>query len=108
LTSRPPVRPLARRRFDALAGYTRQPIVIQLTQEIDWLATPDERVLGVVTWGRIDHDFGWVALGRDERLRFRAIAANASLQSADAARTALVAAMEEWTAGQDNTFQKAT
>ena len=61
--------PLTKRRFDGLAGYTRHPRVLLLVQEIDWLSTPDERVLGVVTFDRQDHDFGWVALGRDERLR---------------------------------------
>lgn len=70
---------ISEQRFAALAGYTRRPDLITTQQEAAWFATRDERLLGVVTWDRIDHDFGWVLLGRDRRLRFRAIAADASL-----------------------------
>lgn len=100
------IKNLDRRRFEALAGYTRQPAIVLVTQEIDWLATEDERVLGVLTWDRIDHDFGWVALGRDERLRFRAVAVNASLSSADEARTALRQRIRDLAAGPDEAFHQ--
>ena len=44
---------------------------------------------------RIDHDFGWVILGRDERRRFRAIDVNTSLPSSEAARQQLFERMNE-------------
>ena len=98
--------PLAKRRFDALAGYTRQPFILLFTEEIEWHATSDERLLGVLTRDRIDHDFGWVALGRDEQLRFRAVAVNASLPSADAAREQLLERMDELAAEPNTEFHQ--
>jgi hypothetical protein len=64
---------LSKQRFDCLAGYARHPRLITIIEEAAWIATDDERVLGLVTGDRIDDDFGWVALGRDERLRYRAV-----------------------------------
>lgn len=85
-TSKTSIKSLDKRRFEALVGYTRSPTIVLLVQEIEWIATEDERLLGVVTWDRMDHDFGWVVLGRDERLRFRAVDVNSSLRSADQAK----------------------
>ena len=98
--------PLLKSRFDALAGYTRQPYIVLLTEEIEWHATLDERVLGVVTRDRIDHDFGWIALGRDEQFRFRAVAVNASLPSADAAREQLLECMRGLAVKPDSAFHQ--
>ena len=97
---------LTKPRFDALAGYTRQPFILLLTEEVEWHATSDERVLGVVTRDRIDHDFGWVALGRDERLRFRAVAVNASLPRQDAARQQLFQRMRGLATEPDTKFHQ--
>ncbi len=82
------------RRFEALAGYIRVPIILQLVQEAAWFATSDERLLGVLVWDRTDHDFGWVVLGRDRRLRYRAVAQDASLPTFEDAREALAGAMD--------------
>jgi hypothetical protein len=46
---------LGKKRLAALAGYTRLPNIVMLVQEFDWLATEDERLLGVLTWDRTDH-----------------------------------------------------
>jgi hypothetical protein len=56
-------------------------------------------LLGVLVLDRIDHDYGYVVLGRDQRDRFRAIEAACSYLSIDKARTALGAAMREIIAG---------
>jgi hypothetical protein len=63
-------------------------------------------VLGLVVWDRVDQDFGWVMLGRDERLRFRAVAVQASLPSADSARNALSAKMIEAATQADTAFHQ--
>ncbi|WP_297494696.1 hypothetical protein [Acidocella sp.] len=102
----PQICSLSKRRFDALAGYTRQPFILLFTEEIEWHATTDERVLGIVTQDRIDDDFGWVALGRDKQLRFRAVAVNASLPSAAAARDQLLGRMRELALGPDSEFDQ--
>lgn len=96
--------PLSKRRFDALAGYTRQPFITQIVVELAWLATADERVLGVVTHDQIDDDFGWVALARDERLRYRAVGVDCSLADAGVAKAALSAAMDEFAASTASTI----
>jgi hypothetical protein len=100
------IEPLDERRYLALAGYTRQPWILQLVQEFAWFATPSERVLGLLTWDRQDYDFGWVALARDERLRFRAVGMDASLPSAAAAQAALAAAMERLELEPDDAFHQ--
>ena len=89
------LKPLSRRRFEALAGYTRKPEIVIFIEEIEWYATADERLIGMVVHDRIDHDFGWVILGRDERLRFRAIDVSSSLPNVDDARRQLIDAVNE-------------
>jgi len=82
-----------RKRFDALAGYTRLPPIVLIIQEAGWFSTDDERLLGLVTWDRIDYDYGWIVLGRDQRGRFRAIDQDISKPSFGEARTGLEAAI---------------
>ena len=53
----------------------------------------DERIIGMLTLDKIDHDFGWVTLGRDERQRFRAIDVNVSFPTKDVSRTELFSKM---------------
>lgn len=93
------VLPLTPIRFNALAGYTREPRLIRIVQELEWWTTDDERVIGVLVQDRYDHDFGWIALGRDERLQFRAVEVESSLPSIDIARSALTKAMASLQAG---------
>lgn len=61
---------LDKRRFDALAGYARQPEIALIMDELTWFADRDERALGMVVSDRIDDDFGWVALYQARRLNF--------------------------------------
>jgi len=86
---------LDRRRFNALAGYARQPGITLLIEELDWFADPEERVLGLLSRDRIDDDYGWVVFGRDAVARFRAIKVNASYPPVDEAYKALMSAMRE-------------
>lgn len=95
------VQEIEERRFNALAGYTRDPRLVRIVQEFAWFEADDGRVLGVLTWDRFDRDFAWIALGRDERAQFRMIDVDSSLSSADEAREGLFAAMERWQAGPD-------
>jgi hypothetical protein len=97
---------LSRRRFDALAGYTRKPEIVLFIEEIEWHATPDERLIGMISHDRIDHDFGWVILGRDERLRYRAIDLNTSLPSAQTAREQFFLRMAEHQIEPDDAYHQ--
>lgn len=89
------IKPLSRRRFDALAGYARHPRMVFILEELEWFATQGDRLVGLIGRDRYDNDFSWVLLGRDERLRFRAVAVNASLPTVDAARQQLMNRMWE-------------
>jgi hypothetical protein len=51
------IKPLARRRFDALAGYTRKPELVLFAEEIEWYASHDERLIGMLLRDRTDNDF---------------------------------------------------
>lgn len=95
---------ISKRRFDALAGYIRDPRLLMTWQEFEWLATPDERILGVLSWDREDHDFAWSALARDEIKKYRWIDGHAPFPSADAARDACVQALERYSSASDEVF----
>ena len=58
-------------RFDALAGYSRDPIARIAADEIAWFEEGAESVLGPLIQDRLDGDFGGIVLGRDEKGRFR-------------------------------------
>lgn len=97
---------LTRLRYDCLAGYSRSPILNLLVEEVRWVATDDERVLGLVARHREDNDFGWAALGRDERLRYRAVDARAGLPTLEAANASLEAALERLADAPDEEFHQ--
>lgn len=86
---------LDKRRFNTLAGYARHPTIALITKELVWFADRQERVLGLLSWDRIDDEYGWVVFGRDAVERFRAIRGNFSYPTEDDAYAALMAAMRE-------------
>lgn len=95
---------ISKQRFDALAGYIRRPELVLAVQEFEWMATPDERVLGVLTWDRNDNDFAWSALAPDELKKYRWVEGRVSFPSADAAREACTAALERLSNAPDEEF----
>jgi hypothetical protein len=76
---------ISKARFDALA-FSRRPTTKFFVDEKEWYADQDENVLGVVTWDKLDHDWGYVVLGRDERSLFCAIEVDVSLPDLEMAR----------------------
>ena len=99
-------RPISKLRFEALAGYIRDPNTVLIFDELEWYATADERVIGILVRDRIDDDFGCIVLGRDERLRFRAIDVDASLTTQGAARAKLFAKIKQQHALDDEEFHQ--
>jgi ribosomal protein L30 len=95
---------LSFRRFNALGGYARNPATVTYLEEAEWYATADERVLGMVVRDLEDDDWGWIILGRDERLRFRAIDVMSSLPSIVRARADLMEKMEFHEGEPDEAF----
>jgi hypothetical protein len=100
------MRELEERRFLALAGYTREPIYLAAVQEYAWLASSDERVLGVLTWDRSDYDFGWIALAKDGRGKYRAVDCAVERPTTEAARAELIDTMERLVAQPDQSFHQ--
>jgi ribosomal protein L30 len=98
---------LSLRRFNALAGYIRNPATILIFEELGWYASSDERVIGMLVRDHADDDYGWIILGRDERLRFRAIDVNSSLEDIETARRELIARLKEWHAKSDEAYHSA-
>lgn len=98
------IKPLTRRRSDALAGYARKPALVIVAEEKEWYASGDERLIGVLLRDRTDGDFVLAILAHDERKRFRAINVNVSLPRLDIARIELFAHMQEQYAKPDAAF----
>ena len=70
-----------------------------LHDELEWYATDDNKILGVVILDLIDNDFSWVIMTQNEQgPGFTAVDVEASLPSQYIARTKLHLAMEnkEW------------
>jgi ribosomal protein L30 len=100
----PEVKQLSQRRFNAFAGYARNPNIVLIIQELEWYATISERILGMVTFDRIDSDFGWVVFGKDEHFKFRAIDVGISLPTIEKSRDDLLAKLVEYQGRPDEEF----
>jgi len=74
------VRPLSKSRFEALL-YRRSPFVAFVFEELERWSNADETVIATLGRDRIDHDYSWAILGRDETGVFRAFDLNASMPS---------------------------
>lgn len=74
---------ISKQRFDCLAGYARDPRTVLIFEEQGGFCSEDEQVLAIVVRDRIDDDYAWIALGRDERLRYRAVDVRHSLPTFD-------------------------
>jgi hypothetical protein len=100
------VRPIPRLRFDALAGYIRQPSSALVAEELAWYAHADGRVLGLLLLDRTDQDFGGIVLGRDARRRFRCIDVIGFLDDETIVRRELLERLEQWSRRSDADFHQ--
>src|SRR5579883_568133 len=67
------MRRISKLRFDSLAGYSRSPTMPLVAEELDWFEEAGEKVLGVLVRDLPDNDYACYVLGRDAKLRFRAV-----------------------------------
>ncbi|MEE1657612.1 hypothetical protein VB618_15505 [Microvirga sp. CF3062] len=67
------MRPLSKARFDALAGYARQPLSFVMAQEVGWFEHGNERVLATLIRDNEDGDYASIIMGRDRKGRFRGV-----------------------------------
>jgi hypothetical protein len=91
-------------RFNALAGYCRDPRARYTSEELAWFEHGGERVLGIVICDRTDRDFAGVVLGRDRRGRFRAVALTPFEQSRRRAEAQLRREMERLSLAPDKEY----
>ncbi|WP_198343906.1 hypothetical protein [Burkholderia ubonensis] len=78
------VKALTRERYNAFVAWTRSPIATVVGEELEFLSTLDEHVIGVLIFDRTDRDYGYVSLGRDEKGRYRCIGIEVSMSRNDA------------------------
>lgn len=90
------MQPVSRIRFDALAGYIRDPRSALVSEELGWYSDNDERVLGLLLRDTVDDDYVSIILGRDERRCFRAVDVDASQKSLGGAKLTRKNSIESW------------
>jgi hypothetical protein len=87
---------LSQLRFDALAGYIRDPRSALVSEEISWYSNDDESVLGIILRDTVDDDYVSIILVRDEQRCFRAVDVDVSQRSLGRARRTLNRGIESW------------
>lgn len=100
------IKSITRQQFNGFKP-TRQGMVTAITVEREWFADETETVIGTVLFDRIDGDWSWVALGRDQKGKFRAIDVGIDNSSQDIARTKLWDAMQKAVAMGQAVFPQA-
>lgn len=76
-------------RFNAIAGYARQPMSQVYGEEISYFESEDGSLMGMIIRDRTDDDFSGMVFGQDKKMRFRWTGMTDFLPSADEAKTAL-------------------
>ena len=87
------VMPVTRNEFRG--GFPFETDVMGITKEDGWFTDESESFLGVVVEDRIDHDWGYIILARDEYHVFRAIDTAHSKPTRDTARIELQLAISK-------------
>ncbi|VXC56402.1 hypothetical protein [Massilia sp. 9I] len=98
------VKAISEARFNAYVSWSRLPPARMISTELEWYADQNERVLGVVSVDHTDRDFAFVALGRDEKGRFRTVDVETSFSSLGDARRKLFHALQKLSSSGDETF----
>jgi len=95
---------ISRKRFDAYVGFTRDPRIFIIGEELSYYQNESQTILGVILLDKIDHDFSVVILGRDENKKFRAIDTLVSLKNISKAQEWLFKKVSEIEAAGDVVF----
>ena len=74
----------------------KNPMAFVLGEEKKWFVDSDKNLLGIVILDKIDKDWSYVILGKDEDGQFRAVDVNSSIQSNDYATDALIVKMTKY------------
>lgn len=88
-------------RFDAVAGYARNPMIRFICEELAWFEHENERVLGLLVRDLEDNDFVGHVFGRDRKGRCRWIACTNFCENQVVAQIELAREMERQSALPD-------
>ena len=80
-------------RFNAIAGYARDPRAVLTGEEVAYYEAEDGKILGLIIRDRTDNDFAGMAFGRDAKRRFRWTSMTDFLESSGQAHDALAELM---------------
>jgi hypothetical protein len=89
------IQSLLKAEFDAL-GLFRHPNTDMTSEEKEWFASLDRRVVGAVVRDRIDNDWLYVLWARDAEGNFQADDLQINIDTRETARHRLLEAMENW------------
>jgi hypothetical protein len=92
-------------RYNAFVAWTRSPIATGIGEELEFFASFDDSLIGVLIKDLTDRDFGYVLLGRDGKQRFRCIDVQMGLRRTQA-RHALFASVERHLAAGATVFHQ--
>jgi hypothetical protein len=67
------MKPISPIRWDALAGYARDPKALFMAEEVGWHEHASERVVGLLICDYEDNDYAGAVFGRDRKFRFRCV-----------------------------------
>lgn len=81
-------------RFNALAGYARQPMARIMAREIEFYQVDGGRIVGMIIEDRTDKDFGGTVFGRDANDRYRCVRVTDFGHTLEDARISLNTEME--------------
>lgn len=98
------IKPLSKERYEAFIGYTRNPMILFFTQELEYWSDANERVIGLLSLDNTDEDFSITILARDERRKFRAIDIKVSIDNIEVARNKLFDKISEWAVKPDHEY----
>jgi hypothetical protein len=97
------VKKLDRKRFNALAGHSRNPATSFFARELEWFSNEQETVIGALLVDT-DGEFTFVIMGRDEGGRFRAIDMGAGYETREKAVQCLKDRIVRYTAETEQVF----
>lgn len=89
------MREISKLRFDAFAGYARDPRLPLMGEELAWFEHADARVLGMLIRDRADNDYAGIVFARDELLQYRWTNMTVFEKSVRRARALLRPALEQ-------------
>jgi len=79
------IHPINLQRFNALAGYTRNPLAMLAADEVSWFSAGDEALLIVIMRDHTDDDYAAMFFARDLRERYRWISMTEFVDTEEAA-----------------------